>query len=172
MFSLTCTRYLHSTIILLEITRNNLVEFCMRYEVHCPFFNLWTHHITHHCVIIFDSNIEISQLINSRLIFVLWKCESLSCYLLLSFTSSHVQKCGRIEEQIELLKQKLRMIYEGETFNGKLTKMARSHGKKFQVTIKQETSRILVMNWSSLFCVHYICICLAPTFFFFSMPCF
>ncbi|PRQ36941.1 putative acetyltransferase A, auxiliary subunit [Rosa chinensis] len=53
------------------------------------------------------------------------------------------KKCGRMEEQIELLKQKLRMIYQGEAFNGKLTKTARSHGRKFQVTIKQETSRIL-----------------------------
>lgn len=53
------------------------------------------------------------------------------------------KKCGRIEEQIQLLKQKLRMIYQGEAFNGKPTKTARSHGKKFQVTIKQETSRIL-----------------------------
>ncbi|XP_022146883.1 protein SULFUR DEFICIENCY-INDUCED 2 [Momordica charantia] len=53
------------------------------------------------------------------------------------------KKCGRVEEQIELLKQKLRMINEGEAFNGKATKTARSHGKKFQVTIRQETSRIL-----------------------------
>ncbi|KAM6544714.1 hypothetical protein CsatB_025450 [Cannabis sativa] len=53
------------------------------------------------------------------------------------------KKCGRVEEQIELLKQKLRMIYQGEAFNGKPTKTARSHGRKFQVTIKQETSRIL-----------------------------
>ncbi|CAK9173017.1 unnamed protein product [Ilex paraguariensis] len=53
------------------------------------------------------------------------------------------KKCGRLEEQIELLKQKLRMINQGEAFNGKATKTARSHGKKFQVTIKQETSRIL-----------------------------
>ncbi|KAJ0035652.1 hypothetical protein Pint_25349 [Pistacia integerrima] len=53
------------------------------------------------------------------------------------------KKCGRINEQIELLKQKLRMIYQGEAFNGKPTKTARSHGKKFQVTVKQETSRIL-----------------------------
>ncbi|KAF3457640.1 hypothetical protein FNV43_RR02298 [Rhamnella rubrinervis] len=53
------------------------------------------------------------------------------------------KKCGRIEEQIELLKQKLRLIYHGEAFNGKPTKTARSHGKKFQVTIKRETSRIL-----------------------------
>lgn len=53
------------------------------------------------------------------------------------------KKCGKLEEQIELLKQKLRMIYQGEAFNGKPTKTARSHGKKFQVTIKQETSRIL-----------------------------
>ncbi|GLT52305.1 hypothetical protein SLA2020_256530 [Shorea laevis] len=53
------------------------------------------------------------------------------------------KKCGKIEEQIQLLKQKLRMIYQGEAFNGKTTKTARSHGRKFQVTIKQETSRIL-----------------------------
>ncbi|XP_052191409.1 protein SULFUR DEFICIENCY-INDUCED 2 [Diospyros lotus] len=53
------------------------------------------------------------------------------------------KKCGKLDEQIELLKQKLRMIYQGEAFNGKLTKTARSHGKKFQVTVKQETSRIL-----------------------------
>ncbi|KAM1216619.1 hypothetical protein ACFX2J_012881 [Malus domestica] len=53
------------------------------------------------------------------------------------------KKCGRVEEQIELLKQKLRMIFQGEAFNGKHTKTARSHGRKFQVTIKQETSRIL-----------------------------
>ncbi|KAJ0982786.1 hypothetical protein J5N97_011041 [Dioscorea zingiberensis] len=53
------------------------------------------------------------------------------------------KKCGRIEEQIELLKQKLKLIYMGEAFNGKTTKTARSHGKKFQVSIKQETSRIL-----------------------------
>ncbi|CAN4120729.1 unnamed protein product [Withania somnifera] len=53
------------------------------------------------------------------------------------------KKCRKLEEQIELLKQKLRMIYQGEAFNGKPTKTARSHGRKFQVTIKQETSRIL-----------------------------
>jgi len=53
------------------------------------------------------------------------------------------KKCGKVEEQIELLKQKLKMIYLGEAFNGKATKKARSHGKKFQVSIQQETSRIL-----------------------------
>lgn len=53
------------------------------------------------------------------------------------------KKCGRLDEQIELLKQKLRMIYQGEAFNGKPTKTARSHGRKFQVTIKKETCRIL-----------------------------
>ncbi|XP_055809422.1 protein SULFUR DEFICIENCY-INDUCED 1-like [Solanum dulcamara] len=53
------------------------------------------------------------------------------------------KKSGKLEEQIELLKQKLQMIYHGEAFNGKPTKTSRSHGKKFQVTIKQETSRIL-----------------------------
>ncbi|KAF5784802.1 putative tetratricopeptide-like helical domain superfamily [Helianthus annuus] len=53
------------------------------------------------------------------------------------------KKCGKVDEQIALLKQKLRMIYRGEVFNGKPTKTARSHGKKFQVSVRQETSRIL-----------------------------
>ncbi|CAA7058871.1 unnamed protein product [Microthlaspi erraticum] len=53
------------------------------------------------------------------------------------------KKCGRMEEQVELLKRKLRQIYQGEAFNGKPTKTARSHGKKFQVTVQQEISRLL-----------------------------
>ncbi|KAL6564572.1 Protein SULFUR DEFICIENCY-INDUCED 1 [Orobanche minor] len=53
------------------------------------------------------------------------------------------KKCGKIDEQIVMLKHKLKSIYLGEAFNGKPTKTARSHGKKIQVSIKQETSRIL-----------------------------
>ncbi|KAB1225146.1 hypothetical protein CJ030_MR1G005674 [Morella rubra] len=53
------------------------------------------------------------------------------------------KKCGKIEEQIDLLKRKLRLIFQGAAFNGKPTKTARSHGKKFQVSVKQETSRLL-----------------------------
>ncbi|KAJ3673905.1 hypothetical protein LUZ60_005897 [Juncus effusus] len=53
------------------------------------------------------------------------------------------KKCGRTKEEIELLKRKLRKIYIGEAFHGKTTKKARSHGKKIQVSIKQETSRVL-----------------------------
>ncbi|KAK8557581.1 hypothetical protein V6N13_007938 [Hibiscus sabdariffa] len=53
------------------------------------------------------------------------------------------KKCGRVDEQIELIKRKLRLIYQGEIFNGKPTKTARSHGKKFQVSVQQETSRLL-----------------------------
>nr|XP_016438786.1 PREDICTED: protein SULFUR DEFICIENCY-INDUCED 1-like [Nicotiana tabacum] len=53
------------------------------------------------------------------------------------------KKCGKVDEQIALLKQKLRQIYEGKLFNGRPTKTARSHGKKFQVTISQETARVL-----------------------------
>ncbi|KAK4847427.1 hypothetical protein QYF36_001752 [Acer negundo] len=57
------------------------------------------------------------------------------------------KKCGKVEDQIDLLKRKLRMIYQGEAFNGKPTKTARSHGKKFQVSVKQETSRLLKCNF-------------------------
>ncbi|KAE9603356.1 hypothetical protein Lalb_Chr12g0209651 [Lupinus albus] len=56
------------------------------------------------------------------------------------------KKCGRVEEQIELKKRKLRLIYQGGAFNGKPTKTARSHGKKYQVSINQETARLLVWN--------------------------
>ncbi|KAJ4956436.1 hypothetical protein NE237_013219 [Protea cynaroides] len=67
------------------------------------------------------------------------------------------KKCGRIDEQIELLKQKLRLIYQGEAFNGKPTKTARSHGKKFQVSIKQETSRILGnLGWAYMQQSNYV----------------
>ncbi|XP_031111677.1 protein SULFUR DEFICIENCY-INDUCED 1-like isoform X2 [Ipomoea triloba] len=59
------------------------------------------------------------------------------------------KKCGKMEEQIALLKQKLRQIYEGKTFHGRPTKTARSHGKKFQVSVKQETARILgSLSWA------------------------
>ncbi|KAK8711699.1 hypothetical protein V6N13_146970 [Hibiscus sabdariffa] len=53
------------------------------------------------------------------------------------------KKCGKVDDQIDLIKRKLRLIYQGEIFNGKPTKTARSHGKKFQVSVKQETSRLL-----------------------------
>ncbi|KAF5199459.1 Sulfur deficiency-induced [Thalictrum thalictroides] len=67
------------------------------------------------------------------------------------------KKCGKVEEQIELLKQKLRMIYQGEAFNGKPTKTARSHGKKFQVSVKQETSRILGnLGWAYMQQTNYV----------------
>jgi hypothetical protein len=70
---------------------------------------------------------------------VLFFCCCKSCTsaqeLLHSNLIGHIfQKCGKVEEQIELLKQKLKMIYLGEAFNGKATK----------VSIQQETSRILV----------------------------
>ncbi|KAJ1377226.1 Tetratricopeptide-like helical domain superfamily, partial [Sesbania bispinosa] len=67
------------------------------------------------------------------------------------------KKCGRIDEQIELLKRKLKLIYQGEAFNGKLTKTARSHGKKFQVSIKQETSRLLGnLGWAYMQKKNYV----------------
>ncbi|KAJ8432554.1 hypothetical protein Cgig2_009318 [Carnegiea gigantea] len=67
------------------------------------------------------------------------------------------KKCGRVDEQIELLRQKLRMIYQGQAFNGKPTKTARSHGRKFQVSIKQETSRILGnLGWAYMQKTNYM----------------
>ena len=56
------------------------------------------------------------------------------------------------------------MIYQGEAFNGKPTKTARSHGKKFQVSIKQETSRLLVFYLKQTFLFYLLFNFLLSTF--------
>ncbi|OAY31582.1 protein POLLENLESS 3 [Manihot esculenta] len=53
------------------------------------------------------------------------------------------KRSGRIEEEIEMLHLKLKNIEEGIAFGGKRTKTARSQGKKIQITVEQERSRIL-----------------------------
>ncbi|KAG0453252.1 hypothetical protein HPP92_025916 [Vanilla planifolia] len=53
------------------------------------------------------------------------------------------KRCGRLDEQIALLRHKLLLIQHGLAFNGKRTKTARSQGKKFQVSIEQEATRLL-----------------------------
>lgn len=55
-----------------------------------------------------------------------------------------VQRCGRLDDQIGLLRRKLFLIQQGMAFNGKRTKTARSQGKKFQVSVEQEATRLLV----------------------------
>ncbi|PKA60778.1 hypothetical protein AXF42_Ash006412 [Apostasia shenzhenica] len=53
------------------------------------------------------------------------------------------KRCGRLDDQIALLKYKLLLIQKGLAFNGKRTKTARSQGRKFQVSIEQEATRLL-----------------------------
>ncbi|XP_042507252.1 protein POLLENLESS 3-LIKE 2-like [Macadamia integrifolia] len=53
------------------------------------------------------------------------------------------KRCGRLDDQIALLKHKLFLILQGMAFNGKRTKTARSQGKKFQVSVEQEATRLL-----------------------------
>ncbi|KAH9311170.1 hypothetical protein KI387_026205 [Taxus chinensis] len=66
------------------------------------------------------------------------------------------KKCGRVEEQIAVLKQKLRLIQHGLVFNGNPTKRARSHGKKFQLCIRQETGRLLSnLGWAYMQQLNY-----------------
>ena len=73
---------------------------------------------------------------------------SLSPSLSLPLSSSRTpQRWGRLDDQIELLKHKLDCIRQGVAFNGKRTKTARSQGKKFQVSIEQEATRLLVSGW-------------------------
>ncbi|KAI3960590.1 hypothetical protein MKX01_003764 [Papaver californicum] len=45
--------------------------------------------------------------------------------------------------KLEFLKHKLLLIQQGMAFNGKRTKTARSQGKKFQLSIEQEATRLL-----------------------------
>ena len=61
-----------------------------------------------------------------------------------------MQRCGRLDDQIALLKHKLHLIHQGMAFNGKRTKTARSQGKKFQVSIEQEATRLLVSDNSQM----------------------
>ena len=64
---------------------------------------------------------------------------------------SFFQRSGRVEEEIEILQNKLRNIDEGTVFGGKRTKIARSQGKKIQITIEQEKSRWILHSYSFLF---------------------
>ncbi|KAH9307904.1 hypothetical protein KI387_035815, partial [Taxus chinensis] len=67
------------------------------------------------------------------------------------------KRCGRLDDQIVLLKQKLNLIHQGMAFNGKRTKTARSQGKKFQVSIEQETTRLLGnLGWAYMQQNNYI----------------
>ncbi|KAI3455922.1 hypothetical protein Pfo_012585 [Paulownia fortunei] len=53
------------------------------------------------------------------------------------------KQSGRTEEEIEMLQLKLKQVEEGMAFGGKRTKMARSQGKKIQITVEKEYSRLL-----------------------------
>ncbi|XP_011039790.1 PREDICTED: uncharacterized protein LOC105136236 isoform X2 [Populus euphratica] len=61
------------------------------------------------------------------------------------------KRSGRIEEEIEMLQCKLKLIEEGIAFSGKKIKTARSQGRKIQITVDQERSRILGnLAWACL----------------------
>jgi len=51
------------------------------------------------------------------------------------------QRCGRLEEQIQILQDKLKRIEEGYGFAGRKVKLARSQGKKVHITVEQEYAR-------------------------------
>ncbi|KZV39537.1 hypothetical protein F511_32705 [Dorcoceras hygrometricum] len=53
------------------------------------------------------------------------------------------KKSGRIEEEIEMLKLKLKQIEDGTAYGGQRMKMARSQGKKVQMTVERDFSRLL-----------------------------
>ncbi|KAF3657861.1 protein POLLENLESS 3 [Capsicum chacoense] len=61
------------------------------------------------------------------------------------------KRSGRLDEEIELLELKLKNVEEGIAFGGKKTKIARSQGKKVQITIEKEYSRLLGnLAWSHM----------------------
>lgn len=61
-----------------------------------------------------------------------------------------MQRSGRLEEQIEILMEKVKRIEEEESIGGRRTKMARSQGKKVHITVEQEYSRYM-LHWFTLF---------------------
>ncbi|OWM66455.1 protein POLLENLESS 3-LIKE 2 [Punica granatum] len=67
------------------------------------------------------------------------------------------KRCGRLDDQIALLRHKLYLIQQGLAFNGKRTKTARSQGKKFQVSVEQEATRLLGnLGWALMQQSNYI----------------
>ncbi|GLJ36921.1 hypothetical protein SUGI_0746440 [Cryptomeria japonica] len=67
------------------------------------------------------------------------------------------KRCGRMDDRIALLKHKLNLIHQGLAFNGKRTKTARSQGKKFQLSIGQEATRLLGnLGWAYMQQSNYI----------------
>ncbi|CAN4100925.1 unnamed protein product [Withania somnifera] len=61
------------------------------------------------------------------------------------------KRSGRLEEEIDLLELKLKNVEESIAFGGKKTKIARSQGKKVQITIEKEYSRLLGnLAWSHM----------------------
>ncbi|PSS29983.1 Protein POLLENLESS 3-LIKE like [Actinidia chinensis var. chinensis] len=67
------------------------------------------------------------------------------------------KRCGRLDDQIALLRHKLFLIQQGMVFNGKRTKTARSQGKKFQVSVEQEATRLLGnLGWALMQQNNYI----------------
>ncbi|KAJ7944146.1 protein POLLENLESS 3-LIKE 2-like [Quillaja saponaria] len=67
------------------------------------------------------------------------------------------KRCGRMDDQVALLKHKLYLIQQGVAFNGKRTKTARSQGKKFQVSVEQEATRLLGnLGWALMQQNNYI----------------
>ncbi|PSS00462.1 Protein POLLENLESS 3-LIKE like [Actinidia chinensis var. chinensis] len=67
------------------------------------------------------------------------------------------KRCGRLDDQIALLRHKLFLIQQGMAFNGKRTKTARSQGKKFQVSVEQEATRLLGnLGWALMQKNNYI----------------
>ncbi|KAL2931084.1 Protein POLLENLESS 3-LIKE 2 [Bienertia sinuspersici] len=67
------------------------------------------------------------------------------------------KRCGRLDDQVALLKNKLYLIQQGLALNGKQTKTARSQGKKFQVSVEQEATRLLGnLGWALMQQNNYI----------------
>ncbi|XP_073011824.1 protein POLLENLESS 3-LIKE 2 [Typha latifolia] len=67
------------------------------------------------------------------------------------------KRCGRLDDQISLLRRKLQLIQQGLAFNGKRTKTARSQGRKFQVSVEQEATRLLGnLGWALMQKENYV----------------
>ncbi|KAJ7514634.1 hypothetical protein O6H91_23G053300 [Diphasiastrum complanatum] len=67
------------------------------------------------------------------------------------------KRSGRLDDQIALLKHKLHLLHRGFAFHGRRTKTARSQGKKFQVSLEQEVTRLLGnLGWAYMQQANYV----------------
>lgn len=69
------------------------------------------------------------------------------------------KRCGRLDDQIDLLRHKLHLIHQGLAFNGKRTKTARSQGKKISSICETRSNSPSWQSWMGIHAAVKFCSC-------------